>query len=193
LVTAPTVLAFRLRCRGRGHVPQTGPCLIAANHQSFLDPVLFGVAAPRALHYMARESLFRVGPFAALIRSVNAHPIRREAADREALRTMKGLLGAGEAVLVFPEGTRTRDGRLGPVKRGIGAVAARTGAPLVPACVSGAFRAWPRQRAVPSLRPVQVRFAAPIRADAADGGREAVGRLRGEWERMLEAMARTSC
>jgi 1-acyl-sn-glycerol-3-phosphate acyltransferase len=175
----PTVLVFGLRGEGRGNVPERGGCIIAANHQSFLDPFLIGHLVSRPVHYLARETLFRFPGFRELIRALNAHPIRRGASDREALRVSLELLRAGEALVMFPEGTRTRDGRVGEVKRGIGALAARAGVPIVPARISGAFEVWPRSRALPRPGRIRIRFGRPIAADRADSGREAVRALEG--------------
>lgn len=185
IVQIPVSLLFGVRSRGRENVPRRGGCLIAANHQSYLDPLVVGMGVPRPIHYMARDTLFRVPGFRALIRGLNAHPIRRDSADREALKLMMELLRAGGAVLVFPEGTRTADGRIGEPKRGVGAIAARTGVPIIPTCVQGAFECWPRDRALPRPGRIRITFGPAIRAEEADRGESAVERLRAEWERMM--------
>jgi 1-acyl-sn-glycerol-3-phosphate acyltransferase len=147
-------LLFSLRTEGRRRLPRRGPVLIIANHQSFLDPVLVGLAAPRHLCYLARKTLFKSNLFGALIRSLNAVPIDQEGVSKEGLRTIVQLLEQGEAVVVFPEGTRTPDGELQPLKPGIQLLIRRTKAPVVPVGIAGAFHALPYWKKVPKLAPL---------------------------------------
>jgi len=135
-------------------IASVGGLLVASNHQSYLDPTLVGIALPHPLHYLARESLFRVPGLGRLIHTVGAHPVKRGQADSGALRTVFRLLRGGEAVLIFPEGTRTRDGSLGTFQAGVGSIAVRCGVPVLPVCVEGSFECWPRHRWLP--RPARV-------------------------------------
>lgn len=151
------ILLFRLRVYGREKVPAAGGVVIASNHQSFFDPVLVGVGLPRSLNYMARDSLFRSAPFRWLIRSLNAFPFRREGVDTDAVREAIHRVGSGGIVVIFPEGTRTRDGSIGKIKKGVGLISRRAQAPIVPAVIDGAFEAWPRERVL--FRPGVVRVA----------------------------------
>jgi 1-acyl-sn-glycerol-3-phosphate acyltransferase len=159
---AVCLVLFRYRVLRLARLPRTGPVLLAVNHQSYVDPMLAGSALPRPLHFMARRTLF-VGTFGRLIRSVNAFPVDRDRADLQAVREAIGLLERGRCLLIFPEGTRSRDGRLAPMRSGFGMLARRTGAPIVPVYIDGAFRAWPRQRLLPRLRQIRVWFGEPIR------------------------------
>jgi len=156
------VLVFGLRVHHRRRFPRTGGVLVVANHQSYLDPILAAVGMPRAFHPMARESLFRFAPFRWLIGSLYAFPVRRGTADlgavREALRRLKG----GAVVLMFPEGTRTRDGSIGPMHGGPAAIAARAGVPIVPMVIDGAFEAWPRTRRLPRPQRIRVACGQPV-------------------------------
>jgi 1-acyl-sn-glycerol-3-phosphate acyltransferase len=136
--------------------------LVVANHQSYLDPILVAVGMPRPFHPMARNSLFRFGPFARLIRSLHAFPVQRGTADLEAVREALRRLEAGAVVLVFPEGTRTRDGSIGPLRGGPVAIAARAQVPIVPMVIDGAFEAWPRWFRVPRPRTIRVACGRPI-------------------------------
>lgn len=135
-----------------------GGAVIASNHQSFLDPVLIGMALPVPIHYMARASLFDVPLLGRVLAGVGVHPVRRGQADVAALRTAIGVLRAGHVLVLFPEGTRTSDGELGRFKPGVGALALRCHVPVLPACVEGAFECWPRTAALPRPGRAAVAF-----------------------------------
>jgi len=154
---------FRFRYTGGENVPVTGPLLVVSNHQSHLDPVLIGVASPRQVGALARASLF-VGPFGWLIRSFGAVPVERGSATG-GIRALLGMLRAGEGAIVFPEGTRTQDGKLQPFQSGFAAIARRGGATIVPTTIDGAFTALPRGAVLPRLRPVTLTFHEPIKPD----------------------------
>ncbi len=156
-------LLFCIRVRGRENVPARGPVIIAANHQSFLDPPLVGVGLDRQVHYMARKSLFGYGRlFRWLIESLNAFPVDRRGSDISGVRETMRRLENGAAVLVFPEGTRTRAGEIGPFKDGIFMIAMRSGAPVVPTAIVGAHECWPRHAAFPRPGVVHVAFGAAL-------------------------------
>lgn len=140
-------LSFRVG--GRRNVPPTGPCLLVANHQSFLDPWLIGNGSPRWLVYLARDSLFRNRLFAAAIRAYGAVPIDR-GFGKEGLQTVLGQLEKGRAVVVFAEGERTHDGTLQPLKPGIALLVKKANCPIVPVGLAGAFEFWPRHERFPS-------------------------------------------
>lgn len=147
-------LGFSLRIRGRNNVPLTGPVLLIANHQSFLDPVLIGLASPRQLVFLARKTLFRKRAFAWLIGSLNAVPIDQEGLGKEGLKTILAQLKAGRSVLVFPEGERTMDGAMNRLKPGIHLLIKRVQAPIVPVAIAGAHAAWARKRKLPIPAPL---------------------------------------
>ena len=154
---------FRFHYTGRGNVPASGPLLVVSNHQSHLDPVLIGVACPRQVGALARASLF-VGPFGWLIRSFGAVPVERGSATG-GIRALLGMLRAGEAAIVFPEGTRTTDGQLQPFQGGFCAIARRGGAAIVPTTIDGAYAALPRGAALPRPRQIALAFKEPIMPD----------------------------
>jgi 1-acyl-sn-glycerol-3-phosphate acyltransferase len=154
---------FRLSVVGADRMPREGHLIVAANHQSLLDPPLVGCASPRELDYMAKEELFRVPGLGGLISRLNAHPVDRAGTDSAALRLALRLLDAGRAVLLFPEGTRGTEGRLGPARAGTGMLAALSAAPVVPVYIQGSGRAFPRGAMVPRPTPVTVIFGTPIR------------------------------
>ena len=145
-----------------------GAVLLAGNHQSFLDPVLVGMALSEPVHYLARSGLFRVPGFGQLIRALGAHPVRRGMPDAEAIRWVHQVLRDGEPLLMFPEGTRTRDGSLGRFRPGVGSVAVRCDVPVIPVCIHGAFESWPRTHALPRPARVAVAFGPPLRAKDGD-------------------------
>jgi 1-acyl-sn-glycerol-3-phosphate acyltransferase len=139
-------LVFRLRVQGRENVPKGGAYILAGNHQSYLDPVFCGVGIRRRLCFVARDSLFIFKPFGWLIHSLDAIPIARDKPDLVAMRAIIARLKEGEAVCLYPEATRTADGKIVPFKAGFGLLCRRSDAPVVPVLVDGAFEAWPRQK-----------------------------------------------
>jgi cytidylate kinase len=162
-------LMFRLEAIGSENVPAQGPVLLVANHSSVLDPPLIGGAANRQLTYLAKAELFEIPLFGALIRGLNARPIRREGADPGALRTARRVLDEGGALLVFPEGTRGEEGVIRPAKPGAGLLAVSSGAAVVPVYVRGSGRAWPKGRSLPRPAKVTVTFGKPLRFDPVRG------------------------
>jgi 1-acyl-sn-glycerol-3-phosphate acyltransferase len=113
---------------------------VAANHISFWDPPLIGAALPREVHFLAKEELFHTPLLGPLIRSVNAIPIRRGVADMSGLARAMDRLKGGDALLMFPEGSRMRDGELHPARPGVGMMAVAADVPIVPCYVSGSNR-----------------------------------------------------
>jgi 1-acyl-sn-glycerol-3-phosphate acyltransferase len=129
---------FRLERIGREHIPARGPVILASNHRSFLDPFVIAVMTPRPIYFVAKKELFLFHPVVSwLLGALGAFPIDRGASDQEAMATARAILDRGEAVLMFPEGTRIRPGSLGRPKRGVGRLALETGAPVVPVAVIG--------------------------------------------------------
>jgi 1-acyl-sn-glycerol-3-phosphate acyltransferase len=147
-------LGYSLRSEGRQRVPRSGPALLIANHQSYLDPVLLGLCSRRHLCFLARKTLFKNPVFAWLIRTLGAVPIDQEGVGKEGIRTILEQLRAGKAVVVFPEGTRTPDGAMHPLRPGIHLLIKRTEAPIVPVGIAGAYHAWPIWQKIPGLAPL---------------------------------------
>jgi 1-acyl-sn-glycerol-3-phosphate acyltransferase len=161
------VTMFQVRCAGHEHVPSEGGVLICSNHQSYLDPVLVGLGFTRPCNYLARDTLFRFGPFGWLIGFVNAIPIDREGGGLRGLKETLKRLKSGEMVLIFPEGTRTYDGEISPLKPGFLVLARRGRVPLLPVAVDGAFDAWPRNALLPRPSVVRVCIGEPISPEVA--------------------------
>ena len=159
-VVVPCILAyFRLRRLGREHIPEGG-VVLASNHRSFLDPFAIGCCLPRPIYFVAKQELFKNPILGWLLNCMGAFPVRRGEADEESVETSLRLLDRGEAVVIFPEGTRVRAGSLATPKRGVGRLALQSGAPVVPVAITGSERARSGWR----FRPVKVhvRYGAPL-------------------------------
>jgi glycerol-3-phosphate dehydrogenase (NAD(P)+) len=157
---------FRMSRIGRDHIPAEGPVIFAANHRSFLDPFVIGTMSRRPLYYVTKKELFANRFVAWLLTCLGAFPIDRGNGDVDAMATAREILERGDAVLIFPEGTRIRPGTLGSPKRGVGRLALETGAPVVPVAVIGTEnvrRGW-------RFRPhkVRIRAGAPLRFPQVD-------------------------
>jgi 1-acyl-sn-glycerol-3-phosphate acyltransferase len=127
---------WRFKKGGEEFIPQKGGVIIASNHAAYVDPPFVGAASPRELYYLAKRELFNNGLFGWLIRKYNAFPVSRGAFDRKAITQAGELLKQGKALLLFPEGTRSRNGNfLGP-KLGVGKIAKEAGVPIVPAYIA---------------------------------------------------------
>jgi glycerol-3-phosphate dehydrogenase (NAD(P)+) len=130
---------FRMARTGRRHIPD-GPVIVAANHRSFLDPFIIGCCIRRPVYFVAKRELFERRLQGWVLNALGAFPVRRGESDEESVRTALELLERGEAVVIFPEGTRIRSGSLGSPKRGVGRLALEGGAPVVPIAVTGTDR-----------------------------------------------------
>jgi 1-acyl-sn-glycerol-3-phosphate acyltransferase len=144
---------FSFRRAGWHNVPRTGPLLLLSNHQSMFDPVMVGLSSRRYLSYLARKNLFEQPVLAPLIRSLNAIPIDR-GLGKDGIQSVLDALGHGRAVLVFPEGERTHDGTVQPLKAGVSLLIKRVRCPIVPVGIAGAFAAWSRFRKWPKPSPL---------------------------------------
>lgn len=133
-------LLFRARRTGREHIPD-GKVILAANHRSFLDPFIIGTCVRRPIYFVAKQELFKNRFFGWFLNCMGAFPIRRGESDAESLATALALLERGEAVVIFPEGTRQRSGPLRRPRRGVGRLALESGAPVVPIAIKGTERA----------------------------------------------------
>jgi 1-acyl-sn-glycerol-3-phosphate acyltransferase len=163
----PLRTVWRLRAVGTEHVPRTGGLIVASNHISFFDPPALGVALPRPLHYMAKQELFEIPVFGPIIRATNAFPVDRSRGDIGAIKRTVEMLRAGNAVAIFPEGGRNKDGQA-KARPGVALLAALSGAPVVPAYIDGTY-------GVRQFRPITVVFGPPfVPGEASAPGSEAV-------------------
>lgn len=142
------ILLFRLRVYGKENIPGKGAFLLVCNHQSYLDPIFCGVPLRRHLYFVARDSLFANRLFGRLLTSVNVIPVKRDKADLSAMKTVIGKLKEGKGVCLFPEGTRTSDGKIAPFKGGFGLLCRRGEAAVVPVVIDGTFECWPRHKKI---------------------------------------------
>jgi 1-acyl-sn-glycerol-3-phosphate acyltransferase len=182
-------LFFGFRIIHRERVIQTGPVILATNHQSFFDPPLAGNAADRAIYFLAKKSLMDVPILGWLLSKLNVIPVNLEGGDRSALKALIRVLSARQCALVFPEGTRTPDGNLQPAEPGLGLVIAKTRAPVVPMRIFGAFDAWPIGGKIRLGPKITVVVGQPIHfteSDLEGTGKDLYGRLS---QRVMDAIA----
>lgn len=158
------ILFFRLKIYGLENIPKSGGFIVAGNHVSYLDPPVFGSSCPRALGYMARDTLFKPPWFAWILHHSNVFPVRRGKADMGAIREAFRRLKDGTGLLIFPEGTRRTSHTVvtSDVEPGVGFLARRSGVPVVPAYCDGTDRALPRGSKKVRFVPVRAIFGPPI-------------------------------
>lgn len=158
-------LWLRLRVEGVEHVPDDGPVLLASTHQSHADSLAIGVAVPRPVHFLGDARHLGMPVLGPHLPRLGMVPLQRGQADAGALDVIADLLGDEAAVTVYPEGSRSRDGRVHRLRSGLARLAAATGTPVVPTAVAGIYDVWPIGER-PRLRGgrVTVRFGAPLEA-----------------------------
>ena len=159
----------RLEVYGLDKVPRGAQVIVAANHASYADPPLVGGIFPGRLRILAKESLFRVPLLGFCIRALGAVPVKREDSQKSGavMKNLLTLISGGESVLLFPEGTRSSDGRLKPLEAGVAYLSVKTGVPVLPLYVAGSFKAWPKGKKFPRPSKLSLWAAPPIYPDAA--------------------------
>ncbi|MEM7262380.1 MAG: lysophospholipid acyltransferase family protein [Planctomycetota bacterium] len=182
-------LYFRLRVHGRGRVPKTGAVILASNHASHLDPMLVGAPVPRPSYYLARRTLFRPKWWGAILKAYGAIPLERDGSAMSAIRTALGLLDEAKCVVIFPEGTRSTDGELREFKGGVGLLARKTKAAVVPVAILGSADALKRGSPIPRPVKITLHYGEPIRIADGESEEEFLARLREQIE-ILRALGR---
>ena len=181
-------LLFRAYAKYPERVPASGGVLLAANHQSFIDPPLVGgFVRHRECHFLAKAGLFNNKWFGWIITGLNSVPIQEGTGDSGAIKEILRRLDSGSAVVLFPEGSRTLDGAMHPFKRGVSLMVKRSSCPVVPVAVEGVHDAWPRGGKIKPFRArIAVMYGHPIPHDELmkDGPDAALRRL----EREIDAM-----
>lgn len=172
----------RVEVEGREHLPSAGPFILVANHQSVLDPILVQSAVPRNdIYTLTKSTQFDGALFRWVLPRANAVPVRRYRVDPQAVRVMLRHLEAGRGVGIYPEGERTWDGSIQPLRRGSIRVILKAGVPVVPCGVAGTFGVWPRWSRRVRGGPVRIRFGPPMKFGRHDD--------RNEREALLEETA----
>lgn len=156
---------FKFEVFGYENMPTSGSVLLMMNHASYFDPIFIGAAVKRNLHYMARSTLFKPGFIRWFLLNMNAFPVNLGSPDRLAIKKALKILDEGKVLLIFPEGTRTIDGNLQKAQDGVGFIAYRTKARVIPVYLDGTRKVLPRGAKIPKTGKITVSFGKPIDMD----------------------------
>ncbi|HBM85472.1 MAG TPA: 1-acyl-sn-glycerol-3-phosphate acyltransferase [Opitutae bacterium] len=168
---------------GRQHIPLQGSAIFAANHISFYDPPAIGAQVHRPFNYFARDTLYK-GLFGKALHKLDTIPVARDNADIRSLKAIFKALKKEGAVAIYPEGTRSADGKLAEPKPGAGMIACKSKATVIPTRIFGTFEAFGRQHKLPQLGgPIHIAYGRPMTVDEIDPGKD-------HPERYLEASRR---
>ncbi|MHC4870898.1 MAG: lysophospholipid acyltransferase family protein [Planctomycetota bacterium] len=174
------------------NMPAEGPVIIASNHASFMDPTVLGAFYERPIGFMARKTLFKVSWFGWLIKKLYAFPVDRGGDPRSALRAMSKKLSNNDCVVMFPEGTRTRTGTLGQIRRGVGMIAVKNNAAVIPTYLGGTFESWPRTAKFLKFCHMRIEAGTPIypqyTGDDKEKSKAEEARIQAEVERQLHEL-----
>ena len=168
---------FGLELSGTANIPRDGAVIITPNHQTYADPPLVSIPVRRPVHYMAWDRLFEIPGLSWMIRRLRAFPVRLESRDPGATREAVRLLEARAALMIFPEGGRSPDGRVQPFKTGAFRLAVALGVPVLPVTIAGGTRSWPPGRVLPRPGAIRITYHPQMRPDPALDPREAAREL----------------
>lgn len=155
----------RIEFHGRENVPATGPVIIASNHISFYDPIIVGTGVDRDIEFMAWKKLFTIPILRSVIRFFGAFPVELTSADKSAYINAISTLFKNKALIIFPEGERSGDGKVKNLKSGIARLALKTNARIVPVTIVGAYETFSRHRLLPRPGKISVYYHKPITID----------------------------
>jgi len=178
---------FRIRLEGAGHIPASGPVILASNHRSNMDPVLLAAAVRRPVTFMAKVELF-VWPLGWILRLIGQFPVQRGGIDREALRRSSAVLARGGVLGLFPEGTRG-DGSFASVHPGLAYIVLRERCPVLPVAIFGTERVRRRFGWLPFASPVRIVIGPPIDLPASAADRSGRRAATEAFRRRLQAFA----
>jgi 1-acyl-sn-glycerol-3-phosphate acyltransferase len=180
----------RLEVIGADNIPSKGPFILASNHQSYFDPPALGCKLPRNLHYFARDTLF-FWPLGFLIRNLNSIPVNRSQLDIATLKRVLNVLQQGDPLLVFPEGTRSPDGKIHSGKKGIGLLLAKSQSDVLPARITGGNEVLGKGMLIPRIgRKLVVSYGPIIRFEELDPGKSDPLRYETIANRVLEEISK---
>jgi len=183
-------LFYRLRIYGLSHF-RPGASIIAANHASFYDPPVISISCPQEVHFLARESLFKIPLLGRIIRNLNTHPVSRDASDAHTFRELIQLLQQDQKVILFPEGKRSLDGKLQPLERGLSFLVYKARCGILPVYVAGTFEVWKRGSRFPKpFGKISCVFGSLIEWDEFEGleKREAMEKITQRTETAISAL-----
>ena len=177
---------FGVKVIGKENIPRKGGFILASNHMSNLDPVLLGCFCYRRINFMAKQELFRNKFFGWLIRQLAAFPVKRGTADLGAIRELLKRVKGGQGCVIFPEGSRQPEGKLGKAHEGIGFLASKLGVPVLPALITGSGTALPPGASKLNRVPITIKFGKLINIDSKMPYQQIA-------DRIMEEIQRLSC
>jgi len=183
-------LYLNFKVTGRGNIPKKGAFVFVSNHSSYFDPILLGTSLHRGLYYMARENLFWKPFFGWVMEQVHAFPIKRGAGDLGALKQALAILKDGKPLVMFPEGTRSKNKDLRSAKPGVGFIVAKAKVPVIPVYIKGSLEALPGNLMTLKHRPVAVYIGEPITFDLSEkhNNKEAYQKISDEIMKRIAAL-----
>ena len=164
-------IVFRTKVIGAENIPAAGAFILAANHVSNWDPPFLGTFSRRIVNYMGKEELFKNPVMAQICRWLHVFPVKRGAADKTAVKTAVKVLKAGDCLGIFPEGTRSKTGKMGKAESGVSLIAAMTKAPIIPAAIVNTEKIFSAEVKIPRLAVV---YGTPINFDGSAKDKEAL-------------------